>query len=230
MFSRLRYLMTAKTIKTGPHFIASLTVFFPYKVLIVIGERETYAAKDPRVLTFSSPDDINKLDMTKIDNLMKLWLYNCDAILSNPDVMNQIKSSDAVIGDALFLCSFLIADKFSLPHVTVLMSPLSSGSILPLNFENLPSYQPQFTSGFTDHMNFLQRVENTVLCLIQTIAPYNIDGVYETLKKKHNITPEKTLQETYQKVDLILVQSGPLDYPRPLLPSKNHVFNVYFTN
>ncbi|CAH3034095.1 unnamed protein product, partial [Pocillopora meandrina] len=215
----LRYLMTAKTIKTGPHFIASLTVFFPYKVLIVVGERETYAAKDPRVLTFSSPDDINKLDVTKIDDLMKLWLYNCDAILSNPDVMNQIKSSDAVIGDALFLCSFLIADKFSLPHVTVLMSPLSSGSILPLNFENLPSYQPQFTSGFTDHMNFLQRVKNTALCLIQTIAPFNIDGVYETLKKKHNITPEKTLQETYQKVDLILVQSGPLDYPRPLLPN-----------
>ncbi|PFX22678.1 2-hydroxyacylsphingosine 1-beta-galactosyltransferase [Stylophora pistillata] len=191
-----------------------------HKVLIIVGDCEKFAAKDPRVRTFKCSDDFTKLDPTKIDHLVKCWSYSCDAILSNPDVMKQVKSSDAVIGDAAFQCSYLVADKFSLPHVTVLMSPLSTGSVFPLNFAQLPSYIPHFTSGFTDHMNFLQRVKNTLLYLSHKLmVPSLRDNVYGPLKKKYNITPEKTLHETYQKVDLILVQSDPLDYPRFHLPN-----------
>ena len=51
-----------------------------------------------------------------------------------------------------------------------------------------------------------------------------IDNVYGPLKKKYNITPEKSLRETYQKIDLVLVQSDPLDYPRFHLPSENQTF------
>ena len=194
-------------------------------MLIIVGDCEKFAAKDPRVRTFKCSEDLTKLDPTKIDHLMKFWFDNCDAILSNPEIMNQVKSSDAVIGDAAFQCSYLIADKFSLPHVTVLMSPLSTGSVLQLNFAQLPSYIPQFTSGFTDHMNFLQRVKNTMQHLFhQLMVLPKIDDVYGPLKKKYNITPEKSLRETYQKIDLVLVQSDPLDYPRFHLPSENHSF------
>ncbi|KAJ7334574.1 hypothetical protein OS493_014898 [Desmophyllum pertusum] len=42
---------------------------------------------------------------------------------------------------------------------------------------------------------------------------------YAGVKEKYNITPEKTLQQTFQKVDLILVQTDPIDYPRPHLPN-----------
>lgn len=191
-----------------------------HEVLIIVGDCEKFAAKDPRVRTFKCSEDLTKLDPTKIDHLMKFWFDNCDAILSNPEIMNRVKSSDAVIGDAAFQCSYLIADKFSLPHVTVLMSPLSTGSVLQLNFAQLPSYIPQFTSGFTDHMNFLQRVKNTMQYLFhQLMVLPKIDNVYGPLKKKYNITPEKSLRETYQKIDLVLVQSDPLDYPRFHLPN-----------
>ena len=200
-------------------------LFFSCKVVIFAGDCETYATKDPNVRTFKCPDEITKVAITTLDGLMTIWLYYCDAMLSNPENMNEVKSSDAVIGDAMYLCSFMIADKFSLPHVTVLMSPLSTITTgLPYNFEELPSYIPQFTSGFTDHMDFLQRAKNTFLCLLhRMVLRHKVNQVYATLKEKHNITPEKTLQQTFQKLDLVLVQSDPFEHPRPHLPSNNHL-------
>ena len=140
--------------------------------------------------------------------------------------MNEAKSADLIIGDAMYLCSFLIADKFSLPHVTILMSSMSAATtFLPYNFVELPSYIPQISSRMTDDMNFLQRAKNTLLWLLhRTTFPLQLHQVYAGLKKKHNITPEKTLDDTFQRVDIIIVQSDPLDYPRPHLPSEKNFF------
>lgn len=153
---------------------------------------------------------------------MVIWYHYCDALLGHRDNMNEAKSADLIIGDAMYLCPFLIADKFSLPHVTILISPLSSALGLPYNFASLPSYIPQLFSGLTDDMNFLQRAENSLRWLLGRMTfPNMLHSVYAGLKEKYNITPEKSLQQTFQKVDIVLVQSDPLDYPRPHLPSKS---------
>ena len=214
-------------------FTAFKTQFSPCQVVIIAGDCETYVAKDSKVRTYKCPDELAKLDpVHKIDDLMLSYFYCCDAVLGNPESINEIKSSDAVIGDAMYLCSSLIADKFSLPHVTVVMGPLSViTTILPYGFADLPSYIPQVFSGMTDRMDFLQRAENTLRWFLDsTTFPYKISKVYATLKEKHNITPEKTLQQTFQKVDLVLVQTEAFDYPRPYLPSKNHsmLFTIHF--
>ena len=193
-------------------------------MVIFVGECETYALKDSNIRTFKCSEEINKVDPTTINGLTVVWHHYCDAILGHPNIMNEAKSADLIIGDAMYLCSFLIADKFSLPHVTVLMSPLSTALELPYNFASLPSYIPQMLSQLTDDMNFLQRAENSLRWLLGRLTlPNMLHGVYAGLKEKYNITPEKTLQETFQKVDMVLVQSNPLDYPRPHLPSKSHL-------
>ena len=191
-------------------------------MVIFVGECETYALKDSNIRSFKCPEEINIVDPTSIAGLMAIWYHYCDALLGHRDNMNEAKSADLIIGDAMYLCPFLIADKFSLPHVTILMSPLSSALGLPYNFANLPSYIPQLFSGLTDDMNFLQRAENSLRWLLGRMThPNMLHSVYAGLKEKYNITPEKSLQQTFQKVDIVLVQSDPLDYPRPHLPSKS---------
>lgn len=95
----------------------------------------------------------------------------CDAQLSNQELMKEVKSADLVIVDAMYFCSFLIADKFSLPHVTILTSALSTATgTLPLNMESLPSYFPQGFSAMTDSMSFSERAKNTLIWLFNKIA------------------------------------------------------------
>ena len=162
------------------------------------------------------------LDMKNADHLPQMMYDYCDVKLGDQAIKNDIKSADLVIGDGMYMCSALIADKFSLPHVTVLESSLTTATgTLPYNVAELPSYLPQFYSGMTDNMNFLQRAENTLRWLIiRIIFPLKLSKTFLKLKEKHNITPEKSLEQTLQKVDLILVQTEAYDYPRPLLPSK----------
>ena len=203
-------------------------MFFPCQVVIFVGECQQYALKDSNVRTFKCPEELKKFELAVPDvtQLKIVFQHYCDAILGNHENMNEVKSADLVIGDGMFLCSFLIADKFSLPHVTVLMSPLSTATAsLPYNFAELPSYIPQFLSGMTDDMHFLQRAKNTLRWLYNRIVfPVMLHESYAGVKDKYNITPEKTLHQTFQKVDLILVQTDPIDYPRPHLPSKRIFF------
>ncbi|KAL9988931.1 hypothetical protein ACROYT_G003427 [Oculina patagonica] len=196
-----------------------------HEVVFFVGDSETYALKDPHVRTFKCPDEANKVDIKTIDGLMVVWRVYCDALLSHHENMEEAKTADLIIGDAMYLCSFLIADKFSLPHVTVLMSPLSTATTgLPYNFAELPSYIPQVFSRMTDDMSFVQRAQNSFTWLVNSmIFPSMLRNVYAGLKKKHNITPEKSLHQTFQKVDIVLYQSNPIDYPRPLLPNTKPV-------
>jgi len=114
--------------------------------------------------------------------------------------MDEVKCANLVIGDGIYLCSSLIADKFSLPHVTVLESSLTAATAtVPYNVAELPSYIPQISSGMTDNMSFLQRAANTLRWLVnRNIFPHMFRSSFSEVKKKHKITPEKTLEETFQ--------------------------------
>ena len=212
-------------------FIVNSSMFFPCQVVIFVGECEKFALKDSNVRTFKCHEEVVKFtDLTRaMPNAHLIGIvfqHYCDTILGNHENMNEVKSADLVIGDAMYLCSFLIADKFSLPHVTILMSPLSTATMgFPYNFAELPSYLPQYHSGMTDDMHFLQRAKNCLQWLFnRNVFPSLLHKAYVGVKEKYNITPEKTLQQTFQNVDLILVQTHPIDYPRPHLPSKRIFF------
>ena len=198
-------------------------------MVIFVGECEKFALKDSNVRTFKCHEEVVKfrdLAMLNGNLIWKVFQQYCDAILGNHENMNEVKSADLVIGDAVYLCSFLIADKFSLPHVTVLMSPLSTATTgFPYNFAELPSYIPQSFSGMTDDMNFMQRAKNCLRWLLnRNVFSSMLHEAYAGVKEKYNITPQKTLHQTFQKVDLILVQADPIDYPRPHLPSKSFFY------
>ena len=162
------------------------------------------------------------LDRKILNHLPQMMRDYCDAKLSNEAIVNEIKSADLVIGDAMYLCSTLIADKFSLPHVMVMQSSLTSFTVsLPYNLAENPSYIPQFFSRMTDNMNFLQRAKNSLQWLINRCFLFpRFPQIFLELKEKYNITPEKSLEQTLQKVDLILVETEAYEYPRPMLPSK----------
>ena len=149
-------------------------------------------------------------------------LYTCDAMLGDKDVLEEIKDVDVVIGEFIYLCSSLVADKLSCPHVIIsafpLYQPMAYAFGLPLG----PSYVPQFSMRLSDEWSFLDRARNVVQWFFGYITyAQDLCPLYGKVKAKHNITPEKSIQETLGRVDMIISQVPfGLEHPRPFYPSK----------
>ena len=149
--------------------------------------------------------------------------YSCDEMLSDTALVNEVSGADVVVGEFIYLCSSLVADKWSLPHVIISAFSLTTAPLaftfgLPL----APSYVPQFGMHLSDEWSILERARN----VLQWMFGYGIYAlylcpVYGTIKAKYNITPEKSIQESLAKVDLIIGQMEfGLEHSRPIYPCK----------
>ncbi|KAJ7334418.1 hypothetical protein OS493_014732 [Desmophyllum pertusum] len=142
----------------------------------------------------------------------------CDEMFSNAELMEETKHADLVVGELFYLCGSLVADKLSLPLVIITKS-LSSPTSIALGLPSPPSYVPQW--NVPDELNFANRVQNVLnRMLLYVFYLYDVCPMYAEIKAKHNITPNKTIQETLGRADLII---GQVDFmlapPRPLLPN-----------
>ena len=212
-------------------------VFLSYRLLhllhevqILVGDSEKAAKGKPHTQVYKLDEKLRtdgphkaKNRFTAARNMFQLQNQYCDSLLNNKDMMEEVKTVDLIIGDSLYPCSSLVAAKFSLPHVTIAMSNLDTATLLACGVHNPPSYVPHALSGLAgDQFSFFQRVQNTFNWIIRAMMfHFLICPIYEEIKVKHNIAPNKSISETLGRVDLIIGQVDfPIDVPRPLLPSK----------
>ena len=154
--------------------------------------------------------------------LPKIQSVYCDEMLNDAELIREISHADAVIGELIYLCSSLVADKLSLPHVLISASTLSSPTAVALGLPSPPSYVPQWGTSLTNELKFVDRMKNVLQwMLMYYFYIYDFCPLFNEVKTRHNITPDKPIQETLGRVDMIIGQMDfTLEYPRPLLPSK----------
>ena len=160
--------------------------------------------------------------VTEMKFLASIQAFYCDDVLGNNEVMKSVKRADLLVGDSLYMCGSLIADKFSLPYVVVFTNSLSTPTAHAFSLPMNPAYLPQFKSALGDKLNFVERIQN-VYHWIAIYLAFHVGMVrpYKGLKDKYQIAPKKDFYETLGRVDLIIGQVGFfLDNPRPILPSK----------
>ncbi|XP_078362867.1 UDP-glucuronosyltransferase 2B33-like [Oculina patagonica] len=131
MFSRSHYLVIAKL---GEELAAR-----GHEVQVFVGDTETYALKSPLVRPYNTSQAFKaalkqtlkavgvhgRNVVTEMGRLTIVQAFYCDDVLGNNEVMEAVKRTDLVIGDSLYMCGSLIADKFSLPYVTLTYPSLS---------------------------------------------------------------------------------------------------------
>lgn len=118
----------------------------------------------------------------------------CDALLKNKESMERISNADLIIGDGLYLCSSLIADRFSLPHVVIVTQTLSIPTMRVFGLPMPPAYVPQFRSSFTDRQTFARRLKNLYdWLLVYWVVYFRMTPPFQKLKAKYEITPQKGL-------------------------------------
>ena len=205
--------------------------------MIFVGSSQSYATGDPTVRFFNDSKAFAKYPQPgaqeikrigprgELVSLLTVQSFYCDEMLSNAEVMKEVSRADVVVGEFIYLCSSLVADKLSLPHVVLSASTLSTPTAFALGLPSPPSYVPQWNVPYTDEWSFVDRVRNVLQwSLLYVTYTYDMCPLYDKIKAKHNITPKKSIQETLGRVDMIISQVHfGLELPRPLYPSKDFV-------
>ena len=204
---------------------------------IFVGDTETYARNSPLARLYNTSQafktalkesskhigkSVGGNVVTEMKFLASIQAFYCDDVLGNNEVMKSVKHADLLVGDSLYMCGSLIADKFSLPHVAVFTNSLSTPTAHAFSLPLCPAYLPQFKSALGDNLSFVERIQN-VYHWIAIYLAFHVGMVpsYKELKDKYQIAPNRDVHETLGRVDLIIGQMGFfLDYPRPILPSK----------
>ena len=209
------------------------------QVKIFVGATQSYAANDSNVRVYKDDklaDAMTRLgasrpssnffkttsDLEQLRFLFMFQILYCDDLLGNSEVMEDIKHADLVVGEILYLCSALVGDKLDLPHVIISAATLSTPTGVAFGIPSPPSYVPQWGASLTHELKFVDRVKNVVQWMLwYGFFIYDLCPMFNGLKVKHGITPNKKIHETLGRVDLILGQMDfVLEDPRPLLPSK----------
>ncbi|XP_071990944.1 UDP-glucuronosyltransferase 3A1-like [Engystomops pustulosus] len=152
--------------------------------------------------------------------LMTLYAKHCRLYLNQTDILDFLKQEnyDIAIVDPFNPCHFLIAEKLGIPYIAFFAGPFS----YPLGFwlPSPPSYVPMYLSGFTDRMNFLERVINTFMYLSSYMVEIRNEEIFRGVIEEH-FPPDSrpSLSDLHHKAELwIYNMDFSIEFPRPLLP------------
>ena len=119
----------------------------------------------------------------------------CDSAVTNKELLSRLQAAkfDVCIADPLSFCGELVAELLNIPFVYSFR--FSDGNVFERLCAGLPmpsSYVPSSTSGLTDNMTFVQRLENWLLYAVrEVIYPYFVfpewDEYYSKVLGKRNL-------------------------------------------
>uniref|UniRef100_A0A0C9RBG1 EGT_1 protein n=1 Tax=Fopius arisanus TaxID=64838 RepID=A0A0C9RBG1_9HYME len=159
--------------------------------------------------------------------LMDLTAILADEIWSNEHLKeyispNSTKKFDLLISatahtDSLYYLSHLLKT----PLIIVSTGPAYAFNLFESGTPTLPSSFPDVMLGFTDKMNFWQRIANLIQVIRQWHGFYYVAvQAQEKVLRKHFGDNVPSIDELRQGVTLLLQNTHPLlHYPRPMTPN-----------
>ncbi|XP_077156590.1 2-hydroxyacylsphingosine 1-beta-galactosyltransferase [Paroedura picta] len=160
-------------------------------------------------------------------DILDHYTKNCDMIVGNKKLLQTMKQEkfDLLLVDPNEMCGFVIAHLLRVKYAvfsTGLWYPAEVGAPAPL------AYVPEFNSLLTDHMNFLERIKNTVVYLVSRFGvSFLVLPKYDRIMQKCNVQPERSMYELVHESSLwMLCTDVALEFPRPTLPNVVYVGGI----
>ena len=158
-------------------------------------------------------------------HLAKYGVHTCETVLSHPSVKKLIMSDeefDVVVNEVFHTDCFLpFAYKCKAISIGVSSSLLMPWANNRLGNPDNPSYIPNIFTSYSDHMNFIERIENGITSVLyKMIYHFFSDSPSQQLVHEHFGQDIPDLAELATNTSLLLVNSHfSLNAPRPLVPS-----------
>ncbi|NWH59337.1 UD11 glucuronosyltransferase, partial [Geococcyx californianus] len=150
-----------------------------------------------------------------------IFLSTCTDLLYNKELIRYLEESkfDAVFTDPMIPCGQVLAEHLSLPSVLFLQRIPCDLEFDASQCPNPPSYVPRVFTDFTDHMNFLQRVQNLMLDIPLTLLCKFLYQPYSKLASEF-LQRDVTVLDLLRKASIWLLRLDfVFNYPRPLMPN-----------
>ncbi|XP_064010275.1 UDP-glucuronosyltransferase 1A1-like [Pogoniulus pusillus] len=168
------------------------------------------------------PFPVNAIEMYRSTKRLFLTFFTqCRDLFSSKETLQYLNQSafDAVLTDPAFMCGAILANYLSLPFVFFMRGFPCNLHYKATQCPSPLSYIPRLFSFNSDHMTFLQRVENALIDLLE--LEYCND-LYEDARKLSS----ELLQRDVSLLDLLSSASIWLmrfdfvfEYVRPVMPN-----------
>jgi len=176
-----------------------------------------------------------KNPIMNVIHLAKFGVHTCETVLNHPSVKKLIRSDeefDVVVNEVFHTDCFLpFAYKFKAISIGVSSSVLMPWANDRLGNPDNPSYIPHVFTSYSDHMNFIERIENAITSVLYKMI-YNFfsDSPSQQLVREHFGQDIPDLAELAMNTSLLLVNSHfSLNAPRPLVPSIVEIGGLHIT-
>ena len=158
--------------------------------------------------------------MTKMGEIQ---VTMCERFLQSTELQEKLKGVDLIVYETLAACpATMLGERFSIPRVEILPLPLTTDFAL-IHMVPIPvSYVPMLLTGFSDKMDFVERVMNLGAYFGGKLFMYLVYyRPMNALKVKYNINPERSFQEAVGNAELLISTADfALEYAQPLLPGR----------
>ena len=153
-----------------------------------------------------------EIEGSKLNYLLKMseiQITMCERFLQSTELQEKLKGVDIIVYDTLAVCpAAMFGERFDIPRVEILPLPLTAALALSHMVPMPVSYAPQLSTGFSDKMNFLERVMNLVEYFAVKLFMYLMYyRPMNALKVQYNINPERSFQEAIGNAELLISTS-----------------------
>lgn len=157
----------------------------------------------------------------KIKRDSAMLLSGCSHLLHNAEFMASLEEShfDALLTDPFLPCGSIVAQYLALPSVYFLHALPCSLDSAATQCPAPLSYVPKSMSLNSDHMNFLERVKNVLIALLQNFLCDVVYSPYASLASEI-LQKEVTVKDLLSPASIWLIRTDFVkDYPKPIMPN-----------
>ncbi|NXN59167.1 UD11 glucuronosyltransferase, partial [Rynchops niger] len=157
----------------------------------------------------------------RLKSLSAISLSTCAHLLYNKELVRYLEESkfDAVFTDPVLPCGQILAEHLSIPSVFFLRGIPCGLDFDATQCPSPPSYVPRVFTGYTDRMNFFQRVKNLIFDMPNYFLCDFFFQPYAKLASEF-LQRDVTVPDLLRQGSIWLMRLDfVLDYPRPLMPN-----------
>ncbi|NXI42327.1 UD11 glucuronosyltransferase, partial [Galbula dea] len=166
--------------------------------------------------------------LNNISEVTNMFSSACRHLLYDEELMKYIQDSkfDAIMTDPVLPCGPIIAEYFSLPSVYFMRGLPCSLDYKATQCPSPLSYVPRNFMSSSDHMTFLERVENFLIGFSEPLLCYLFYLKHENLASEF-LHREVTILELFSKASIWLMRYDfVFEYPRPIMPNMVYIGGI----
>ncbi|KAJ8004383.1 hypothetical protein DPEC_G00135130 [Dallia pectoralis] len=161
-------------------------------------------------------------------NFTNLQVKGCEGLLYDKLLMQRLKAErfQLMLTDPFLPCGSIVAESFNIPAVYFLRGIPCGLDDMATQCPTPPSYVPRLFSGNTDHMDFLGRVKNMIMYIVESYLCKIMFVKFDELTSRY-LEQDMSYKELLGHGAVWLLRYDyTFEYPKPRMPNMVYIGGI----